>query len=76
MPFRYEALVIFLDGQMDFLLKENILSKTDQDEYNALWDTLIDIKQFFSYADDPTLVIGCEISVLKIFDYNFKSRNK
>lgn len=75
-PFRYAELLAMLDKQKDFLLQKNILDKTEDCEYNALWDTICYLEKFFAYADAPNLVIGAEISVLGIFDYNYKERRK
>ena len=73
-PFRYSELLIFLDKQKDFLLQKNIIDKTEDCEYNALWDTILEVEKKFKYADAPNLVIGCEMSILKTFDDNFKCR--
>ena len=75
-PFRYSDLLIFLNKQKNLLLQKNILDKTDGYEYNAIWDTILEVEGIFKYADAPNLVIGCEMSVLKTFDDNFKSRKK
>lgn len=74
--FRYSELLAMLNKQKDFLLQNNILDKTEDCEYNALWDTICDIEKYFVYANKPNLAIGAEISVLGIFDYNFKERRK
>lgn len=74
-PFRYAALLIFLDKKKDFLLQGNIIDKADELEYNAMWDTIIYLEGFFLYAKEPNLVIGVEISVLRVFDDKFKERN-
>lgn len=73
-PFKYASLIAFLDKQKDFLLQKNVLDKTDEAEYNALWDAILDLEKFFSYANDPMLTIGAEISVLRVFDSNLKNR--
>ena len=74
--FNYSQLLIFLDKQKDFLLKKNILEKTEECEYNALWDTILDLEKFFLFGNKPSLVIKARISILKIFDYNLKERIK
>lgn len=74
--FRYSELLKFLDKQKDFLLQKNILEKLEDCEYNALWDTICYLERFFAYANAPNLIIGCELSVLKTFDSNYKERKK
>ena len=73
-PFEYADLLVMLDKQKDFLLQKTILDKTEDCEYNALWDTICCLEKFFAYADSPNLVIGAQISVLGIFDCNYKER--
>jgi hypothetical protein len=73
-PFRYVELLNILDKQKDFLLTKNILEKTEGYEYNALWDTISDLEKTFLYAKAPNLAIAARISVLGIFDRNFKNR--
>lgn len=75
-PFRYDELIKMLDKQKDFLLQKNVLDKTDDCEYNALWDTILDLEKFFLYGNEPNLTIGVKISVLAVFDYNLKQRKK
>lgn len=75
-PFRYSDLLVMTDKQKDLLLTKNILYKTEDCEYNALWDTIIDIEKVFLYANATQLVISAEISVLGIFNRNFKERIK
>lgn len=75
-PFRYSELLKILDKQKDFLLTKIILEKTEDCEYNALWDMIMELEKIFLYANAPNLVIGAEISVLGIFDRNFKERKK
>ena len=75
-PFRYADLLVMLDKQKDFLLTKNILEKTEDCEYNALWDMIMELEKIFLYANAPNLVIGAEISVLGIFDRNFKERKE
>ena len=72
--FWYAALLIMLDKQKDLLLTKNVLDKTDDFEYNALWDTIIELEKMFLYANAPNWVIGAEISVLKVFNDNLKER--
>lgn len=75
-PFRYTELLKMLDKQKDFLLQNNILDKTEDCEYNALWDTILDLEKFFAYGNADNLVIGAELSVLLVFDTNYKERRK
>jgi len=75
-PFKYTELLAMLDKQKDFLSQKNILDKTDECEYNALWDTINDLENFFAYAKTPNLTIGAEVGVLAIFNYNYAERNK
>ena len=73
-PFRYKDAMNFLDKQKDFLLTPNVLNKTEEHEYNALWDTVLNLEKSFSYAKEPNLVMATRLSVLLIFDNNFKER--
>ncbi len=75
-PFTYAEILVILDKQKDFLLTKNILDKTEDCEYNALWDTIFDLEKCFLPFKDPNLIIGCQLDVLEIFDYNFKERRK
>ena len=74
-PFKYAALTLFLDKQKDFLLQPNILEKTEECEYNALWDTIIYLEGLFKYAKRTEMTIAIDdLSVLLIFDTNYKER--
>ncbi len=75
-PFKYSALLLFLDKQKDFLLQPNILDKAEEYEYNALWDTIIELEKYFNYAKETNMTIGCQLSVLGLFDHNLKERKK
>jgi uncharacterized protein YjcR len=74
-PFSYLELLIFLDKQKYFLLQKNILEKTEDCEYNSLWDTMLCLEDFFSFANSNNLIIISEISVLSIFNSNYKWRS-
>jgi len=65
-----------LDKQKDFLLTKNILEKTEDCEYIALWDTIMELEKIFLFAKEPNWVIGTQTSVLGIFDRNFKERKE
>lgn len=52
------------------------LTKLEDYEYNALWDTICYLEKKLAYANAPNLIIGTQISVLGIFDYNYKERKK
>ncbi|MES2287890.1 MAG: hypothetical protein V4547_19535 [Bacteroidota bacterium] len=71
-PFTYENLCIVIDKQRDFLLTKNIMDKTEPNELNALWHTLDDLKEYFSFANEKGVVIVTQVSVLLIFDINIK----
>jgi len=75
-PFRYADLIKFLDKKKNFLLHKNIIDKTNEREYNALWDTINDLERLFLFGNKPQLVIGTKVSVLKIFNYNLSERTK
>lgn len=72
--FTYDQLLIFLDQQKDFLLKDYVIDNTERSEYNALWDTVLYLQRYLSYADKPNTLIACEINVLQLFDNNLKDR--
>ena len=76
MPFKYRDLLIFLDKQKDFLLRKDILEKTEEAEYNALWDVITELESFFVYAKGENMTIGVEMSVNRLFEYNYKKRNE
>ena len=73
-PFRHSDLVVFLDKQKDFLLQPNVIDKADELEYNSLWDVICDIEVFLNYGKSERMAMACEISVLKLYDDNYKQR--
>jgi hypothetical protein len=73
-PFQYVDLLAMLDKQKDFLMDENILNKTEEREYNSLWDTVICLEKYFEYAKDSCFVIYSKVSVKGVFDSNYNSR--
>lgn len=73
-PFKYTELILFLDKQKDFLLQKHILDKSEDCEYNALWDTVLCLENEFKFADKPNLIVGTQYSVLSLFNYNYKWR--
>lgn len=75
-PFKYSDLLIFLDKQKDFLLQESILDKTEECEYNAIWDTIMDLQKVYEFANKSNLIIGTKYSVLTLFNYNYKCRTE
>jgi hypothetical protein len=73
--FKHTELFAMLDRQKDFLLQKHVLYKTDDNEYNALWDTMGCVEEFFAYGKSPNLVIGvANFSVLGVFNHNYKQR--
>ncbi len=72
--FLYSDLLKFTDQQKDFLLRKDVLNKMDDNEYNAAWDTLLDIENMFSFAKNRNVVIGTKTSVSGIFNQNLKWR--
>jgi hypothetical protein len=75
-PFKYAELLVILDKQKTLLLQENVILKTEECEYNALWDTVLEIEKNFAIFNKPNLVINTEFSVTILYDHNFKSRQK
>ena len=75
-PFYYSELLAVTDKQKDFLLQKGVMDKIEECEYNALWDTILDLEDMFSFAKAPNLVIGTRTSVVSMFNRNFKERNK
>lgn len=73
-PFYYSALIVMLDKQKDFLLQKNILDKADDCEYNALWDTICYLENHFAFAKEPNWIIGCEISISKLYNNYYNQR--
>ncbi len=72
--FRYADLATLINKQKDMLLSPNVLDKIEECEYNALWDMLIELENIFAYGNKPELSMAAEISVLRIFDQNYKER--
>lgn len=75
-PFKYFELVKMLDNQRNLLLSPNIADKIDDDEYNALWDALMDLEEKMRFAESPKLTVWTNISFLFIFDKNHKIRKQ
>ena len=73
-PFRYDELLKICDSRKDFLLKEDVLNKISEDEYNALWDMLLHLEKFFLFANEKKFIIRTQISVLNIFNYYHEQR--
>lgn len=71
-PFTYVDLCTLLEKQRNFLLTKPILENTDATELNALYYTCDDLEKYFSFASNEHVVIATQISVLRIFDNNFK----
>lgn len=74
-PFYYHELLAFLDKQEDLLLKPEVANKINEDEYNALWDTYLEMEEIFKYANAPNLVVGTWTNVKDVYGRNLKWRN-
>jgi len=72
--FTYQELFNVIDTNKDFLTQSNIISKTDESEYNAIWDTIICIEDYFRFAKHKPIITTSSISVNKIFEYNYDQR--
>lgn len=73
-PFRYSDLVILLDKKKDFLLSKNILENSDEFEYCAMWDMMIDLEEQLKILEDKNLVILSEINIQEIYRYHLNIR--
>ena len=73
-PFYEQELLIFLDKSKDFLLQPYVISKTEDNIYNSLWDMLLSVEKEYSFGIKTSIIIGTKISVLAIYDYHYKER--
>ncbi len=73
-PFRYADLLLLLDKKKDFLLSKNILENSDEFEYNAMWDMIIDLEEQLLILEGENLVILSTISIESIYRYHLNIR--
>jgi hypothetical protein len=74
--FKYAELIALLDKKKDFLLRQEILDKLPTEQYNAMWDTMINLEEFFKTFSNNNYVTTSEIPVNRIFQHNLKLRTK
>lgn len=72
--FRFNDLQDYLKAHQYNILQSNIIDKFDKSEYNALWDTMLYVEDYFSFSKDKNLIIGTRISVLEVYRYCLKIR--
>lgn len=66
-PFTYEKWLDFESNKLAFMLKDFFISKTDDIDFNSMFDTLDDLNENFKLLDGNII---CSESVNKIFNYN------
>jgi len=76
-PFFLSELLVYVDGQEDKLLNENVVKKIPDAEYNALYCTLCDVRQYFkNISEDSKWVFVSTISVLTVYNNNYSHYSK
>lgn len=72
--FYFHELEAYLLTVEEKLLNENVLEKADEKKYNAIWDTLIYIREKANVFPKGDYLIAAHWSVKKIFEQMYVSR--